>query len=349
MRLTRGRGFIIFTQDDNNINILRDTRANGKDRDWKGKKKRSLLMAEHYSEAGLLKKAERMEQCADTLLFKKTADKLKLFQAYFCKVRLCPMCNWRRSLKIAFHNKQIVEAANERENLRWIFLTLTVRNVPGQELKPTMDEMTKAWNRFAGYAKFKKSIKGYFRAMEVTKNREKESEWYGTYHPHFHVLLCVPSGYFQAKYYIKQDDWMAMWRKAMKLDYDPVVHVQRVKPKKESPDLQEIEQEVKKAVEEQNAILEVSKYPVKDADIIVGDSVTSNNVETVLDLDNALAYKRLIAYGGLLKEIHKELNLDDAEDGDLIRVGEENADELANGAVEVMAYWHIGLKNYVLK
>jgi plasmid rolling circle replication initiator protein Rep len=28
--------------------------------------------------------------------------------------------------------------------------------------------------------------------------------------------------------------------------------------------------------------------------------------------------KRLISYGGLLKEIHKELNLDDAEDGDLI-------------------------------
>lgn len=305
-------------------------------------------MAEHYGEAGLLKKAERMEQCADTLLFKKSAAKLKLFQAYFCKVRLCPMCNWRRSLKIAFHNKQIVEAANERENLKWIFLTLTVRNVEGEELKATMDTMTKAWNNFSRYAVFKKSVKGYFRAMEVTKNREEGHQWYGTYHPHFHVLLAVKPSFFTSGY-IKQSEWTAMWRKAMKLDYDPIVHVQRVKPKKESPDLKEIEKDVKKAVEEQNAILEVSKYPVKDSDVIVGDSVTSNNVETVLDLDNALAYKRLIAYGGLLKEIHKELNLDDAEDGDLIHVGEENADEIANGAVEVMAYWHVGLKNYVLK
>lgn len=57
----------------------------------------------------------------------------------------------------------------------------------------------------------------------------------------------------------------------------------------------------------------------------------------------------MIAYGGLLKEIHKELNLDDAEDGDLIHVGKENADEIANGAVEVITYWHVGLKNYVLK
>lgn len=305
-------------------------------------------MAEHYGEAGLNKKAERMQQCADTLLFKKSAEKLKLFQAYFCKVRLCPMCNWRRSLKIAFHNKQIVEAANQRENLKWIFLTLTVRNVKGKELKVTMDDMTKAWNNFSRYAAFKKSVKGYFRAMEVTKNREKESEWYGTYHPHFHVLLAVKPSFF-TKNYIKQAEWTAMWRKAMKLDYDPIVHVQRVKAKKESPDLNEIEQDVKRAVEEQKAILEVSKYPVKDSDVIEGNSVTADNVETVLDLDNALAYKRLIAYGGLLKEIHKELNLDDAEDGDLIRVGEENADEIANGAVEVMAYWHVGLKNYVLK
>jgi plasmid rolling circle replication initiator protein Rep len=343
-----GEGFIIFTQDDHNINILKDTRANGKNRDWKGKKNRSLLMADHYGEAGLTKKAERMKQCAETLLFKKTEEKLKLFQAYFCKVRLCPMCNWRRSLKIAFHNKRIVEATNERENVKWLFLTLTVRNVDGQELKLTMDEMTKAWNRFTGYAKFKKSVKGYFRAMEVTKNREEGNEWYGTYHPHFHVLLAVKPSFF-TKDYIKQAEWMGMWRKAMKLDYDPIVHVQRVKPKKESSDFSEIEQDVKKAVEEQKAILEVSKYPVKDSDVIVGNEVTSENVETVLDLDNSLAYKRLIAYGGLLKEIHKELNLGDAEDGDLIHVGEENADEIANAAVEVMAYWHIGLKNYVLK
>ncbi|MFE8065449.1 protein rep, partial [Priestia aryabhattai] len=121
-----------------------------------------------------------------------------------------------------------------------------------------------------------------------------------------------------------------------------------VKPKKESPDFKEVEHDVKKAVEEQNAILEVSKYPVKDSDVIIGDSVTSDNVETILDLDNALAYKRLIAYGGLLKEVHKELNLNDTDDEDLIHIGQENADEIANGAIEVMAYWHVGLKNYVI-
>ena len=77
------------------------------------------------------------------------------------------------------------------------------------------------------------------------------------------------------------------------------------------------------------------------------NQVTPENIQTVKDLDKALSYKRLISYGGLLKAIHKELNLDDAEDGDLIHIDDET-DEIANGAVEVMAYWHVGLNNYVI-
>ena len=50
---------------------------------------------------------------------------------------------------------------------------------------------------------------------------------------------------------------------------------------------------------------------------------------------------------GLLKEIHKELNLYDAEDGDLIHIDDET-DEIANGAMEVRAYWHVGV-NYVIR
>ena len=258
------------------------------------------------------------------------------------------MCNWRRSLKIAFQNKKIIQAVNEREKVKWIFLTLTVRNVDGKDLKDTMDQMTKAWNRFAGYARFKKSIRGYFRAMEVTRNWDKESEWYGTYHPHFHVLLAVPNSYFQAKYYITQSEWTDMWQRAMKLDYTPIVHVAKVKPKSESMNLVNVEQELRQSILEQNAIFEVSKYPVKDTDVIRGNEVTPENIQTVKDLDKALAYKRLISYGGLLKDIHKELQLGDAEDGDLIHI-DEDSDEEANGARDVMAYWHVGLNNYVIK
>ncbi|MFJ7932631.1 hypothetical protein [Peribacillus sp. NPDC096448] len=39
--------------------------------------------------------------------------------------------------------------------------------------------------------------------------------------------------------------------------------------------------------------------------------------------------------------------MDDAEDGDLIHVNEE--DKVANSVFEVTAYWYIGLQNYVIK
>ena len=41
------------------------------------------------------------------------------------------------------------------------------------------------------------------------------------------------------------------------------------------------------------------------------------------------------------------MNLGDAEDGDLVKVSEE--DEVANGTFDVIAKWHIGLKNYVIQ
>ena len=78
--------------------------------------------------------------------------------------------------------------------------------------------------------------------------------------------------------------------------------------------------EVENSITEQNTVFEVSKYPVKDTDVIWGITVTPENVQSVNDLDKALAYKRLTFYGGILKEIHKGLNLGDAEDGDLIHI-----------------------------
>lgn len=335
---------------ESNYSILQDKTATGKKRDWKGKKMRSSLMSSHYE--GLEKrigapyygkKAEKISNCAECLAFKreKETGRLKLYQAYFCKVRLCPMCAWRRSLKIAYHNKLIVEEANRQYKPAWIFLTLTVKNVEGDQLKQTITDMMQGYRKLFQYKKVKTGTLGFFRALEITKNHKEN-----TYHPHFHVLIPVKRNYF-GKSYIKQTEWTSFWKKAMKLDYTPIVHVQRVKGKK-GIDAEAIEKEVREAIEEQKAILEISKYPVKDTDVIRGNEVTEENLDTVYYLDDALSARRLIGYGGILKEIHKELNLTDAEDGDLVRI-EEDDDEVANETFEVMAHWHVGIKNYIIK
>ncbi|MCY7541169.1 protein rep, partial [Bacillus pumilus] len=173
------------------------------------------------------KKAEKVCDCAECLAFKRDQEtgRLRLYQAYFCKVRLCPMCAWRRSLKIACHNKLIVEEANRQYKLAWIFLTLTVKNVDGDHLKQTITDMMQGFRKLFQYKKVKSGTLGFFRALEITKNHEEN-----TYHPHFHVLIPVKKNYF-GKNYIKQAEWTSLWKKAMKLDYTPIVDIRRVKRK----------------------------------------------------------------------------------------------------------------------
>src|SRR5699024_11270531 len=75
---------------------------------------------------------------------------------------------------------------------------------------------------------------------------------------------------------------------------------------------------------------------VKDTDFMTDDE--ERNLQRLADLEEGLYRKRLISYGGLLKEIHKELNLDDAEDGDLIHTDdEEKADE---DGFSIIAMWN---------
>lgn len=374
-----------FVQDDHNIKRLRDAREDGIENDWKGHKRRNILMVEHayhasdkYDDERWKKRAKRMEECCRFLWFELTETGLRLKQAYTCKDRLCSMCNWRRSKKLTLQNYQIVEKVNREHKLRWIFLTLTQRNCQGNELKEQVSHMMKAWNRFAGYRKVKRAMKGYFRALEITKDWDEvitkkryysnpkyydrlglkpgdPNPNYKTYHPHFHVLICVPPSYFSHSY-ISRKEWQEFWKRAMRLDYLPIVDVRTVKPKKEVPDFDKIEQEIKEAVErhrselkvmkELKAIKEVSKYPMKDTHILPADYLTEDGIETAYTIGNAISYKRLIGYGGILREIRRELQLDDPEDGDLVKIGDE--DEMANAICEVVAYWHPGIKDYVI-
>ncbi|CAC6728847.1 putative replication initiation protein Rep domain protein [Staphylococcus aureus] len=58
----------------------------------------------------------------------------------------------------------------------------------------------------------------------------------------------------------------------------------------------------------------------------------------------------MLSYGGLLKEKHKILNLDDAEDGNLINTSDEDkiTDEEAK-AHSITAIWNFEKQNYYLK
>ena len=64
------------------------------------------------------------------------------------------------------------------------------------------------------------------------------------------------------------------------------------------------------------------------------------------DLMKALKNKRQIGFGGLFKEIRKELQLEDVENGDLVHIDDEN--EESSLGVEIVAQWNWERMTYVV-
>ena len=74
------------------------------------------------------KYASRIYDCSQILKFAPTPDKLVLKHAFFCRVRYCPVCQWRRSLLWRAVMFQQLPAIKEKyPSYRWVFLTLTVK------------------------------------------------------------------------------------------------------------------------------------------------------------------------------------------------------------------------------
>lgn len=314
-----------MTQNLNQEEVLQDRNSKGKDRNWRGRKILSLKLADIFEELGYKKSLiERIQSCGDVLRFIRREDgSLKLYQAYFCKNKLCPMCNWRRSMKYSYQTSRIVdEAIKQSPKGRFLFLTLTVKNVPGIELNNTISQLTQSFDRLFRRAKVKKNLIGYLRSVEVTHNEDDK-----TYHPHIHVLLMVRPSYFNSKdNYITREEWGEMWSQSLKVDYVPMVDIRAVK-------------ETGKGLK--GAILETAKYPTKPIKLDV------ENKQVVDDLYNGLYRKRQLGYGGLFKKIKKQLQLDDVENGNLVQTSDEEND-LSSGT-KIIAYWNATKQNYFIR
>lgn len=316
------------------VEILKDVSITGNEKPWARHKVGNELLALAYHMLGNIKKVKRLNDCATFLQFLRgEGNKQTLKTANFCRIRLCPICQWRRSLKVFGEVMKIVENLEKKKHYAYIMATFTVKNVQGEELSATIDSMMKAWHRFTGYKKLSNVVKGYFRAMEITHNIDPKSTSYNTYHPHFHCIFAVNTGYFSGKNYLTHEDWQILWAKAAKLDYTPQVNVKRVKDTRTKSMA--------------HAIAETAKYTVeKDAYIIPDD--WDLTTETVAILDKALNNRRFVAFGGVFKDMKDELGLDDPEDGDLIHVDGEPPPEDNPDDVLYTYYWRSGYSAYVL-
>ena len=98
--------------------------------------------------------------------------RLRLREAHFCRVRHCPVCQWRRSLmwQARFY-QSLPKLVTEHPKARWLFLTLTVRNCPITELGETLTAMNAAWQRLKDRKEFR-PVLGWVRTTEVTRGKD---------------------------------------------------------------------------------------------------------------------------------------------------------------------------------
>src|SRR5467141_1715975 len=100
--------------------------------------------------------ALRVEQCSQVLEFARdppkqasqqnptgsSRQKYTLKNAWFCRVRHCPVCQWRRSLMWQAKVYQALPALlRDFPDTRFLFMTLTIRNCPVNELRQTLKLM----------------------------------------------------------------------------------------------------------------------------------------------------------------------------------------------------------------
>lgn len=280
-----------------------------------------------------VRKAERLRSCATRLQFAVLPDgSRRLVSANFCRVRLCPMCQWRRSLKVFAQLSEVLQYF-DRKGDKWayVLITLTVPSVYGADLSGAIDLLQSAWDRFSRRKAVRAAIKGYFKSMEVTHNMDRSSQSYDTYHPHYHVMCAVRPSYFKSRYYLSQDAIKELWREALRSERTDL-----------QVDVRKITADEGKSSAEIAAALEVSKYAVKTTDYIVPDDWDLTE-DTVRVLDDALDNRRFLSWGGVFADARRALDQDDADTGDLVRLS--GKDDLSSYPV-VMYGWSYGYKEY---
>lgn len=243
--------------------------------------------------------AYRMHSCSEVLHFAWVVDdngdaSLKLRETRFCRVRHCPVCQWRRALMWSARFYEALPLLQERyPGARWIFLTLTVRNCEITELRSVIKWMNKSWERLIKRRSLS-HVLGWVRTIEVTKGKDRAD----SAHPHFHVLLMVPASWFK-KHYISHSRWVRLWRECLRVDYDPSVCVKVVR----GITLAELK----------DAAAEVLKYSVKPVDML-------EDREWFFELTRQVHKLKFVAAGGVLREV---LRVEDESDENLAMLSSE--------------------------
>ena len=253
-------------------------------------------------------------------------ESLTVTSANFCRQRLCPMCQRRRSLRTYSAVSKVYDLAN-KSGYQFLHVVLTVPNCPADALNKTCDFLFKQSSLLfrktddihtraacKGNEDIKKlrrniknSFKGVFRALEITFNDRLDLKHPFAFHPHLHCLIAVKKSYFTSRDYISHEKLQKVWGTLTGID-NVQVFIGRV-------------------TDQCASIAEVAKYAVKP----FKGNVSAEVLET---LHKALFNRRLVQTFGVFRDWMKQVGVTDLE---------EVLDEDVRTAPDIWMEWEGGV------
>ena len=311
------RQFRVYENRQINMNEFYLTEKSQRDKPWDKHRSQAQDVQNLYALTEYGHYSERIKNCSPWLIFDvfdhpEKGEKYKLKGARFCRCRHCPACQWRKTLaKIARFHASIPKLISDYPKLRYIFLTLTVRNCEITELKATIQHMNKSYQRL--YERKACPGLGYIKAVEVTRGQ------LGDAHPHLHILMAVKESYFKSKGYLSQSKWQELWKKSARLCYDPIVDVRAIRKAKGSDS---------ESHPLMKNVVEVAKYTVKPEDL-------ASDPQWLEELTTQMHRVRAVAFGGLFRDYMSDQEISEQE---MIQGDEQEQDAEAADRQAVMGW-----------
>lgn len=239
-------------------------------------------------------KLDRLKECGNFIKFQSSEDKTKFILAggNFCNNRFCPFCSWLKAKRTAFELLELIKVVEYKEKFAFLFITLTVPNVPKESLRVEIENFNKSFKRLFQTEEFKAFNKGFIRKLEITYNEKRKD-----YHPHFHLVVAVNKSYFTSRDYMSKRRLLELWQRATR---NPNITQVDIKPCR----MNTIKQ-----------VMELATYSAKQGDLYSSKEVFDGFYE-------GLFRKKLLVYNGIFKEYKKKIEVGEVDPAEVIELNQ---------------------------
>lgn len=239
-------------------------------------------------------KLDRLKECGNFIKFQSSEDKTKFILAggNFCNNRFCPFCSWLKAKRTAFELLKLIKVVEYKEKFAFLFITLTVPNVPKESLREEIENFNISFNRLWKTKEFKAFNKGFIRKLEITYNEERND-----YHPHFHLVVAVNKSYFTSRDYMSKRRLLELWQRATR---NPNITQVDIKPCR---------------MDTVKQVMELATYSAKQGELYSSKEVFDGFYE-------GLFRKKLLVYNGIFKEYKKKIEVGEVNPAEVIELNQ---------------------------